>query len=164
MENKNQIRKIQIITVFFMAALAVSGLTAIPVKTEIVWLQNAVPTSWGTIQQFLSTIRNALYSCDETILYGFDWLAFAHVVIAILFIGVLRDPVRNIWVVEFGMIACILILPFAFVMGNERGIPLWWQLIDCSFGVFGIIPLWYVRNLIFQLEKRQQEEMRCLIF
>ena len=76
MKNKNQIRKIQIITVFFMAALAVSGLTAIPVKTEIVWLQNAVPTSWGTIQQFLSTIRNALYSCDETILYGFDWLAF----------------------------------------------------------------------------------------
>ena len=69
---------------------------------------------------------------------GFDWLAFAHVVIAILFIGVLRDPVRNIWVVEFGMIACILILPFAFVMGHERGIPLWWQLIDCSFGVFGM--------------------------
>lgn len=164
MKNENQIKKIQAITVFFMAALAVSGLTAIPVKTEIVWLQNAVPASWGTIQQFLSTIRNALYSCDETILYGFDWLAFAHVVIAILFIGVLRDPVRNIWVVEFGMIACILILPFAFVMGNERGIPLWWQLIDCSFGVFGIIPLWYVRNLIFQLEKRQQEEMRCLIF
>ncbi|MBP6516914.1 MAG: hypothetical protein KA242_07670 [Chitinophagales bacterium] len=164
MKNENQIKKIQAITVFFMTALAVSGLTAIPVKTEIVWLQNTVPASWGTIQQFLSTIRNALYSCDETILYGFDWLAFAHVVIAILFIGVLRDPVRNIWVVEFGMIACILILPFAFVMGNERGIPLWWQLIDCSFGVFGIIPLWYVRNLILQLEKRQQEEMRCLIF
>ena len=164
MENKNQIRKIQIITVFFMAALAVSGLTAIPVKTEIVWLQHAVPTSWTIIQQFLTTIHNALYSCDEIILYGFDWLAFAHVVIAVLFIGVLRDPVRNIWVVEFGMIACILILPFAFVMGNERGIPLWWQLIDCSFSVFGIIPLWYVRNLILQLEKQQQEEMRCLIF
>jgi hypothetical protein len=164
MKNKNQIRKIQIITVFFMAALAVSGLTAIPVKTEIVWLQNAVPTSWGTIQQFLSTIRNALYSCDETILYGFDWLAFAHVVIAILFIGVLRDPVRNIWVVEFGMIACILILPFAFVMGHERGIPLWWQLIDCSFGVFGILPLGYVRHLILVLEKQQEQEMHSLIF
>jgi hypothetical protein len=62
------------------------------------------------------------------------------------------------------MIACVLILPFAFVMGHQRGIPLWWQLIDCSFGVFGIIPLWYVRNLILQLEKQQQEEMRCLIF
>lgn len=164
MKNKNRTRKIKIVTVFFMAALAVSGLTAIPVKTEIVWLQNAVPTSWGTIQQFLSTIRNALYSCDETILYGFDWLAFAHVVIAILFIGVLRDPVRNIWVVEFGMIACILILPFAFVMGHERGIPLWWQLIDCSFGVFGILPLGYVRHLILELEKQQEREMRSLIF
>jgi hypothetical protein len=164
MKNKNQIKIIQAITLFFMAALVVSGLTAIPVKTEIVWLQNAVPASWTIIQQFLTTIHNALYSCDETILYGFDWLAFAHVVIAVLFIGVLRNPVRNIWVVEFGMIACVLILPFAFVMGHQRGIPLWWQLIDCSFGVFGIIPLWYVRNLILQLEKQQQEEMRCLIF
>lgn len=164
MKNKNQIKKIKIVTLFFMAALAVSGLTAIPVKTEIVWLQNAVPTSWTIIQQFLSTIHNALYSCDETILYGFDWLAFAHVVIAILFIGVLRDPVRNIWVVEFGMIACILILPFAFVMGDERGIPLWWRLIDCSFGVFGILPLGYVRYLILELEKQQEQEIRSLIF
>ena len=60
MKNKNQIKKIKIVTLFFMAALAVSGLTAIPVKTEIVWLQNAVPTSWTIIQQFLSTIHNAL--------------------------------------------------------------------------------------------------------
>jgi hypothetical protein len=164
MKNKNKIQIIRGITLFFMFTLAVSGLTAIPVKTEIVWLQNAVPTTWITIHQFLTTIHDALHGCNETILYGFDWLAFAHVVIAVLFIGVLRNPVKNIWVVEFGMITCMMILPFAFVVGHERGIPLWWQLIDCSFGVFGIIPLWYVRNLILQLEKQQQEEMRCLIF
>lgn len=164
MKNKNQIRKIQIVTLFFMVALAVSGLTAIPVKSEIVWLQNVIPASWTTIQQFLAIIHAALYTCNEAILYGFDWLAFAHIVIAVLFIGVLRNPVRNIWVVEFGMMACILILPFAFVMGHERGIPLWWQLIDCSFGVFGILPLGYVRYLILELEKQQEQEMRSLIF
>ena len=39
--------------------------------------------------------------------YGTDWLAFAHLVIAVSFIGPIRDPVRNIWGVEFGMIACL---------------------------------------------------------
>lgn len=164
MKNENNTRKIKIIIVIFMLFLALSGLTAIPVKTEIVWLQNTVPSSWTTIQEFLAIIHKALYECNTIILYGFDWLAFAHLVIAVLFLGVLRDPVRNIWVVEFGMMACILILPFAFIMGNERGVPMWWQLIDCSFGVFGIIPLWYARKLIRVLERQQKDEVRSLIF
>ena len=56
--------------------------------------------------------------------YGTDWLAFGHFVIAIVFIGPLRDPVKTVWVVEFGMIACVLVVPFALVMGGVRGIPL----------------------------------------
>ena len=34
------------------------------------------------------------------------------------------------------------------------GIPLWWRLIDCSFGVFGIIPLWFCRKWSEELESR----------
>jgi hypothetical protein len=60
--------------------------------------------------------------------------------------------VRNIWVVEFGMIACVLIVPFSLIAGGLRGIPMFWRLIDCSFGVLGIVPLWlarrYTRKLI----------------
>jgi hypothetical protein len=55
--------------------------------------------------------------------YGTDWLAFAHLVIAIAFLGPLKDPVRNIWVVEFGMIACLLVIPLALICGPIRGIP-----------------------------------------
>ena len=73
--------------------------------------------------------------------YGDDWLAFAHLVIAVAFIGPLRDPVRNKWVIEFGMIACVLVFPLAFVAGAVRGIPIFWRLIDCSFGVVGLVPL-----------------------
>ena len=51
------------------------------------------------------------------LLYGYDWLAFAHFVLAILFIGPYRDPVKNIWIIEFGLIACILVIPFALVAG-----------------------------------------------
>jgi len=80
------------------------------------------------------------------IAYGTDWLAFAHIVIAIVFWGPLRDPVKNIWVVEFGMIACGLVVPLALICGPLRGIPFFWRLIDCSFGILGFIPLWMARK------------------
>lgn len=89
------------------------------------------------------------------LLYGYDWLAFAHFVLAILFIGPYRNPVRNIWVIEFGLIACILILPFAFVAGTFRGIPFGWKLIDCSFGVIGFAVLWPCYRAIKNLERKQ---------
>jgi hypothetical protein len=84
-------------------------------------------------------------------LYGTDWLAFAHIVIAIAFIGPLRDPVKNLWVIEFGMIACILIIPWGIVFGSMRGIPPFWSLVDFSFGVFGFIPLKITRDYILRL-------------
>jgi hypothetical protein len=87
-------------------------------------------------------------------LYGTDWLAFAHVVIAVAFIGPLRDPVRNLWVIEFGTIACILIIPWGIIFGMIRGIPTFWSLIDFSFGIFGFIPLWLVRKYNIQLAKQ----------
>jgi hypothetical protein len=45
-------------------------------------------------------------------------------------------------VIEFGIIACLAIFPLALIAGSIRGIPFFWQIIDCSFGVFGGIVLW----------------------
>jgi|GEM_PF-4312585 len=56
-------------------------------------------------------------------------------------IGVLRNPVRNKWVIEFGIIACVMVFPLALMAGAVRGIPIWWRLIDCTFGVAGLVPL-----------------------
>jgi hypothetical protein len=39
------------------------------------------------------------------------------------------------------MIACVAVIPLALIAGSIRGIPWWWQLIDMSFGIFGIVPL-----------------------
>ena len=86
--------------------------------------------------------------------YGTDWLAFGHFAIAVAFVGALKDPVRNVWLFTFGMIACGMIVPYAFIMGAVRGIPIYWRLIDCSFGIIGIIPVWYclrAANAIEQL-------------
>ena len=86
------------------------------------------------------------------IFYGLDWLAFAHFILAILFIGPYNDPVRNKWVIQFGIWACILVIPFALVAGYYRGIPFFWRFADCSFGFLGLIPLSIIYQKINQLE------------
>jgi hypothetical protein len=70
--------------------------------------------------------------------------------IALAFVGALKDPWRNEWLITFGLIACILVIPMAIVAGAFRAIPLAWRLIDCTFGVFGMFPLlavrWYLKK------------------
>lgn len=107
------------------------------------------------LTDWIERVRRGLDTADAEypfLLYGTDWLAFAHLVIAVAFYGPYRDPVRNIWVVEFGMIACAGIIPLALICGPIRGIPLWWSVIDMSFGVLGVIPLYVVRRRIKRLE------------
>ncbi|MBA3972556.1 MAG: hypothetical protein H0X46_10550, partial [Bacteroidetes bacterium] len=88
--------------------------------------------------------------------YGTDWLAFSHIVIAMAFIGPLIDPVKNIWVIQFGIIACVMVFPLALIAGPIRHIPFYWQLIDCSFGLFGAIPLIICYRHIKALEKQNK--------
>jgi hypothetical protein len=152
--------RIRLLLLLFIVGLVVSGATAIPLETELKRLAdltgNDADPQQSTILGWVLKVRQALFETNAKypfIAYGTDWLAFAHFVIAIAFIGPWRDPVRNVWVIEFGMIACVLVIPFAMVMGGVREVPFGWRLIDCSFGVFGFIPLWFCRRLITRLEQ-----------
>jgi hypothetical protein len=157
-------RKIRIWLILFVAALVVSGLTAFPLESETRLLSVLLRQSWSPVPHLLpgladwiDRVSHALtvtYARYPFIAYGTDWLAFAHLAIAVAFIGPLRDPVRNIWVVQFGMIPCAGIIPLALIAGAIRHIPVGWQLIDMSFGVIGIIPLAIVYRLIRQLEQQ----------
>jgi hypothetical protein len=141
--------------IFFMIILFLSGLTAMPAETELLFLSRCFPADTmigGWIEKVYSGVHNT-NSEYPFIAYGYDWLAFAHFVLAVLFIGPLRNPVRNKWIIEFGMIACLLIIPFALIAGSIRGIPLWWRFIDCSFGIIGLIPLSICYSRINDLEK-----------
>jgi hypothetical protein len=154
-------KRIKYLLYFFIFALAVSGLTAIPLHWEIdllnrffgqgSWMQSLWPAMTTWILFVHQGITNA-FDSYPFLQYGTDWLALAHIVIAIAFVGVLRDPVRNVWVIEFGMIACVLVIPTALIFGALRQIPFFWRLIDCSFGVVGIVPLWLLRRDIKTLE------------
>lgn len=159
------LRRIRVWLVFFIVCLVLSGLTAFPLVTELRLIEDAL-TSWAApagelfpgLLEWIVRVGDGLDTADAQypfLLYGTDWLAFAHLVIAVAFYGPYRDPVRNIWVIEFGMIACVGIIPLALICGPIRGIPFWWSVIDMSFGVFGIVPLYVVRRMIKRLEAIQ---------
>jgi hypothetical protein len=154
MNEKKLILKIRTILVVFIIFLVLSGITAFPIETELKIINENMSFLPDFLRTWLSEIYLAVKTTNENypfLSYGTDWLAFAHLVIAIAFIGPLRDPVKNIWVIEFGMISCILIIPLALIAGSIREIPWYWQAIDCSFGVFGIIPLYWSYRLIKKL-------------
>jgi hypothetical protein len=142
---------------FFVVCLVLSGVTAFPLVHELRWAEQALahlPAPDGLVE-WVTRVRRGLDEADAEypfLLYGTDWLAFAHLVIAVAFWGPYRDPVRNIWVIEFGMIACAGVVPLALICGPIRGIPVFWMLIDMSFGVFGVIPLLILRRRIKRLE------------
>ncbi|UNO38488.1 hypothetical protein [Streptomyces sp. MST-110588] len=155
-------RRIRIWLAIFLVCLVLSGLTAFPLVTELWWAEDLlrsgispVPEHLPGLMEWISRVREGLEATDAKypfVLYGTDWLAFAHLVIAVAFYGPYRDPVRNIWVIDFGMIACAGIIPLALICGPIRGIPFYWQMIDMSFGIFGVIPLLIVRRMIKRLE------------
>jgi hypothetical protein len=145
---------------FFITALILSGITAFALETELAWLNHLLRNSHGPVSFWINKVYNALRETNRQypfLAYGYDWLAFAHLMIAVVFLGVLKDPVRNKWIIQFGRIACCMIFPLAFVAGAIRGIPLYWQLIDCSFGVIGLIPLSYCYHEIEELEELIQK-------
>jgi len=153
-------RRIKLLTWFFIVGLVLSGATAIPLLSELNLSVNFCETNGkpSELTRWLLQVRDALTQTQAHypfLFYGTDWLAFGHFVIAIAFIGALRNPVRNRWLFDFGLIACVLVIPYALVFGGLRGIPLWWRLIDCSFGVFGFVPLWFCRKWTNELVRRQ---------
>src|SRR5882757_3782879 len=144
MKPEDKIRKsIRNWVLFFIIGLVLSGLTAFALETELAWLDSSFRNSHSSWYFWFSYVYFALKTTNQHypfMAYGYDWLAFAHLVIAVAFFGVLKDPVRNKWVIQFGRIACWMIFPLAFVAGQVRGIPFYWRLIDCSFGILGLIP------------------------
>lgn len=151
MKEKIQIKRLLL---FFIISIAISGLTAIPVRQELNLLVKIISKE-SLLYDWLNKVLNAYndtYSHYPFLLYGYDWLAFAHVILAILFIGPYKDPFKNIWVIEFGMISCLLVLPVAFIAGYLRGLPFWWQLVDCCFGIMGLIILYTIYYKIKKLD------------
>lgn len=163
MKNSSLLVRYRILLCGFIVGLVLSGTTAFPLTAELKWLAamlEKAPFQIPALNHWIFQVRDALVATDAKypfLAYGYDWLAFAHLMIAIAFVGPLRDPVRNRWILEWAMICCVCVLPLAFIMGPIRGIPFGWTLIDCAFGVVGFPPLWVCWKWSKQLEAETQE-------
>jgi hypothetical protein len=158
------LRSIRIWLAVVIVGLFLSGVTAFPLETELaltvriaahLHLANHAPALNAWFLRVYSALAdtNARY---PFLTYGTDWLAFAHLVIAVAFIGPYLDPVRNKWFITWGFIACGGVPLLALIAGPVRGIPFYWRLIDSSFGVVCCLCLLIIRRQTIQLEQIQQ--------
>ncbi|MDP6046147.1 MAG: hypothetical protein QGH94_07575 [Phycisphaerae bacterium] len=140
--------------------LLVSGVTIWPATWELELLVDSIwgpgPSS-GVMHGFVLRVIEAVdYVGAEYpfLFYAGDWLAFAMIVLAILFYGARRDPVRNVWIVQCGLIMCVLIPVLAGICVPLRGLPLRWFWVDTAFAPAAGIPLWIALRDIRRVEKQ----------
>ena len=151
-------------TVFFIVGLVLSGATALPIPTELEAAARFLGEdlrAGGVIPEFmtpwLQTLRDGIRATEVQapfMFYGTDWLAFGHFAIALAFVGAVRDPLRNRWLFQFGMLVCAFVPFWAMAFGSIRGIPLWWRVIDASFGAAGFVPMWLCDGWIRAVERQ----------
>ncbi len=148
---------------FFIIGLILSGVTAFPLLTELrllaAWLGITNAADYQSLTGLQHWISYVLFGLEQTnahfpfLAYGTDWLAFCHLCIAVFFIRPLFKPLESDWVLKCGLVCCSAVLPLALVGGQVRGIPLYWRLIDCSFGVIGALPLLYCLRLTHRMRQ-----------
>ena len=159
------LRSIRIWLSVVIVGLVLSGVTAFPLQTETASLVRTaarldLPQHAPSLNAWLVRVASALADTNARypfLAYGTDWLAFAHLVIAAAFIGPWIDPVRNKWFITWGFISCAAVPFLAYIAGPVRGIPFYWRLIDCSFGVFCALFLLFVRRRIQLLAALQEQ-------
>ncbi len=165
MQKWESLKTVKIILALFATALFLSGLTALPLRIELSILNSLlgqgtqVESVFPSFSSWISLVNAAIVFISEEypfLAYGYDWMAFGHFVIAIAFVGAVIDPVKRIWVIEFGVIACILVIPYSFIVGTLRDIPVFWRFIDSLFGFFGLIPLLLARKIILNLDEKER--------
>ncbi len=169
-QSNKMLRKFRLIIAFVIFGLVISGVTAFPLLSELNFLAGLFtgnsgdlnPANYSGLTAWILKVREGLdvtYATYPFIAYGTDWLAFGHIVIAMFFILPFREPVRYRGVLFIGVAACIMIVPLSMICGPIRGIPFYWQLIDCSFGILCIIPLGYAIRLSHRLENGADTKM-----
>jgi hypothetical protein len=90
-------------TILFIMLLILSGITAFPIETELRYLVNHDAFLPTFLRSWIATIAEAVIQTNRLyphLSYGTDWLAFAHLVIAVAFICPLIDRVRIVFILK----------------------------------------------------------------
>jgi hypothetical protein len=54
--------------------------------------------------------------------------------------------------IHTGIVVYFGVFALALICGPIRGVPFYWQLIDCSFGLFALYPVWRIVKLSRELQ------------
>jgi hypothetical protein len=149
-------RKIKIAIIITIIGLLLNGFSAIPLRTEVNILLSNPDALPQFLRDWLTYVNKGVNETSNNysfMRYGFDWLGFAHLLIAIAFIGPLKDPIKNEWIVRWGMIASILSVLMAFGWERMRAIPLWWSFVDASIAIVAFFILWLCNRWIKELKQ-----------
>ena len=151
-----QLRRPRIMLAVVALGLFLSGVTIWPWDLELRLVLAALDRLGGPeplvelLQSILTDMRR-LRAEQSFVLYVADWLAYAHLVLTALFLMAMRDPVRNILVVRFGILCSLTVPILAVTCIPLRGIPLFWIAVDGSFAL-AAVPLWIALRDLKRLE------------
>lgn len=84
------LRRLRAWTAFFIFGLVVSGLTAIPLESELAVLERLAGQGSDGLAGWIHRVAEGLRETNAKfpfLAYGTDWLAFGHLVNAVAFIG-----------------------------------------------------------------------------
>jgi len=150
----------------FVGALALSGLCCFSLpflSRRILTFLDALAIRGEFYSFAIKMLQGAKYNAAHYpfISYGTDWLGFAHLMFALLFVGAIMDPYKNEWVIRFGLIVCTLLVPTVLIAGAIREIPIVWRMINCAMGGVGFLLLFRVFKWMKANEelRRQLEEL-----
>lgn len=149
-------RKIKVVIIITIAGLILNGISAVPLQRELNILLSNPDKLPKFLRDWWTYVNKGVVDTNNNypfMRYGFDWLAFAHLLIAIAFIGPLNDPIKNQWVVRWGMIASALSIVMALVWERMRAIPLWWSCIDAFIAMVAFFILLICNKWINELKQ-----------
>ena len=147
--------RIKAAIVITIIGLLLNGFTSVPLRTELDILLSKPDSLPQFLRDWWVYVYQGVLETSEKynfMRYGFDWLGYAHLIIAIAFIGPYRDPIKNQWVVQWGMIAAGLGILMAFGWERMRDIPVWWSFIDAGISYFAFVVLWLCNRWISKLK------------
>jgi hypothetical protein len=162
MDERNLLKRIRIFLIIFALGLIFALHTVVVVQPETglfvrylghgTFMDSVLPFVSDWVEHLHLAISDT-YQKYPVIAYCMDWLSFACVVFVIFIYGAIKDPVRNVWIVQVFLAACALACLLPFIAGPFRGIPIFWRMIDGSFGFLGFFWLWIPYRWIKEISK-----------
>lgn len=159
-QTSNLLTRIRLCLALVIAGLVVSGASAFCPIRETKWLleQLASTIHFGAgtpLSEWLLGVHRALIAALTTapfLAYETDREGLSRILLGLLFLGPYRDPDRNRWVIDFGLLSCAAMVGLAFIAGPIRSIPVPWRWVDAGLAVLCAIPLLLCRHYLHLLE------------